>query len=65
MQLGDWTNILDPGKEVDVIYMDFQKAFDTVPHKRLIEKIKTFGIEGLDLCWIQRFLESRTQSVCI
>ena len=36
--LEDWFNILDEGGEIDVIYMDFFKAFGTVPHQRLIKK---------------------------
>ena len=35
-----WTEILDQGGELDVIYCDFMKAFDKVPHKRLLLKIK-------------------------
>ena len=35
-----WTSILDEGGAVDVTYCDFKKAFDTVPHRRLMEKIK-------------------------
>ena len=40
---------------VDVIYIDFQKAFDTVPHKRLITKLYGYGIQGKLLNWIQNF----------
>ena len=39
-----WTKILDEGGEIDVIYMDYMKAFDTVPHKRLISKLDSYGI---------------------
>ena len=42
--LDKWTEALDNGHYVDCIYMDFQKAFDKVPHKRLLEKIKSYGI---------------------
>ena len=39
---------LDSGEPVDVIYLDFQKAFDKVPHKRLIERLKEIaGVHGL------------------
>jgi hypothetical protein len=42
--------------------MDFQKAFDKVPHKRLLEKIKSYGIVGPTLNWIEDFLKNRSQS---
>jgi len=41
-----FTKALDKGNCVDVIYVDFQKAFDSVPHKRLLCKLATFGIQG-------------------
>ncbi|KAK3107559.1 hypothetical protein FSP39_017306 [Pinctada imbricata] len=42
----DWTRELDKGNNIDSIYLDFQKAFDKVPHKRLTEKRKGYGISG-------------------
>ena len=39
--LDKWSEALDIGLSVDCIYMDFQKAFDTVPHRRLIGKLKS------------------------
>ena len=39
-------NSYDETKAVDIIYLDFQKAFDTVPHKRLMSKVKAHGIAG-------------------
>ena len=45
--LEDWTYNLDTHNNVDVIYLDFQKAFDTVPHKRLLKKFENYGIRGL------------------
>ena len=47
--LDRWTEILDQGGYVDVIYCDFMKAFDTVPHNRLISVLKFYGVEGLVL----------------
>ena len=43
--------------------MDFAKAFDTVPHQRLLNKLKAYGIEGDILNWISSFLSNRTQRV--
>ena len=42
----DVTGILDEGDPVDIVYLDFQKAFDKVPHKRLGCKLATHGIDG-------------------
>ena len=61
--LNIWTEILDQGGELDVIYCDFMKAFDKVPHKRLTYKIEKYGIKGCFLGWISDFLSNRTQVV--
>ena len=45
-------NYIDKGLPVDVIYLDFRKAFDKVPHKRLMVKVKAHGIEGKIWGWI-------------
>lgn len=63
--LDKWTEALDEGKAVDVVYCDFQKAFDRVPHKRLMEKIQCCGIEGNYLKWIENFLMHRKQRVVV
>ena len=51
------------GKVVNCIYLDFSKAFDTVPHKRFSNKLKGYGISGELLNWIKAFLSDRTQTV--
>ena len=56
--LDDWTEALDNGHIIDIIYTDFQKAFDLVPHKRLLSKIKSYGTEGNILIWINTFLNN-------
>ena len=43
---------LNSGDPVDVIYLDFQKAFDKVPRERLLDKLEALGIEGNLLRWI-------------
>ena len=53
------------GKVVDSIYLDFQKAFDTVPHRRLMRKLKAYGISGAVLEWIREYLKDRTQVVVV
>ena len=52
--------ILSNGDDVDVLYLDFQKAFDTVPHKRLLHKLKMYGVTGKTLEVISDFLSGRT-----
>ena len=59
------TQHLDNGYCVDVIYLDFQKAFDTVPHQRLLQKLTSFDIHGNLLEWIKNFLSNRKQQVVL
>jgi len=47
------THLEDEGKAVDVVYLDFSKAFDTVPHSDLLEKLAARGLDGCTLCWIK------------
>ena len=56
---------LDDGDPVDAIYLDCKKAFDTVPHKRLIAKLEAYGISGKVLNWIKSFLSGRSQRVVV
>ena len=53
------------GGVVDTIYLDFQKAFDTIPHRRLMGKLQSYGVKGRILTWIKSFLTGRTQVVKI
>jgi len=57
------TEILDKGGTADMVYLDFAKAFDTVPHKRLLVKLEGYGVEGRTLKWIEQFLVGRRQRV--
>ena len=63
--LDRWTEALDKGNNVDAVYLDFAKAFDSVPHKRLLLKLKGYGIDKNTLHWIEGFLSHRRQRVCI
>ena len=50
---------------MDVVYLDFQKAFDKVPHQRLILKLKTHGIGNDVINWIETWLTHRRQRVIV
>src|SRR5664279_4398204 len=63
--LDKWTDILDEGGSVDVIYLDLAKAFDTVPHQRLLRKRSSYGVGGKVLKWIKQLLTGRKQKVRI
>ena len=76
--LGGWSTILQRltfldkcvdaisrGNGTDIVYVDFQKALDTVPHKRLMVKLQAYGISGVILNWINAFLNGRTQRVIV
>lgn len=57
---------LRSGKDqVDVILLDFAKAFDKVPHQRLLYKLNYYGVRDDTLQWIQAFLEQRKQQVLL
>ena len=60
-----WTEEIDKGNNMNVLYCDFKKAFDTVPHKRLMKKIESYGVKGDVLNWIEDFLSGRKQRVCV
>ena len=56
---------MDDGSAVDVIYLDFQKAFDKVPHQRLILKLKSHGMGNSIISWIEQWLADRRQRVVV
>ena len=63
--LDEWTLELDMRKDVNVIYCDFMKAFDKVPHLRLIHKLKMYGITEPYTSWFKSFLLDRRQRVVV
>jgi hypothetical protein len=59
------TKDLDNGQPVDLVYLDFAKAFDKVPYGRLFKKLEAHGIGGEVLQWIKNWLSGRRQKVGI
>ena len=57
--------ILDHRGQIDVLYLDFSKAFDSVSHSLLIHKLQMFGFNGLLLKWFDSYLSCRKQRVII
>lgn len=57
------TNCVEDGDSVDVIFLDFAKAFDKVPHQRLLKKLNSHGIYGKLYEWIKSWLSHRMQRV--
>ena len=63
--LEETTKWIDEGSLVDIIYLDFQEAFDKVPHQRLLLKLKAHGIGDGIIDWIELWLTGRRQSVVV
>ena len=63
--LDKWTEALDTGLSIDCIYLDYKKAFDTVPHNRLLSKLKAYKFSNQILMWITSFLSNRIQRVAV
>ena len=61
----DWSNHIDNGIPFTTVYLDFAKAFDIVPHQRLIKKLSSYGIKANALSWITDFLSGRRQRVSV
>lgn len=53
------------GNQIDVILLDFAKAFEKVPHRRLLHKLNFYGIRGCTLQWIESFLTDKKQRVLV
>jgi len=56
---------LDKRTQTNMIILDFSKAFDRVPHQRLLKKAHHYGIRGRTLQWLSSFLNGRNQRVLV
>ena len=63
--LDDWQRALDQGCEVCVVFFDVSKAFDTVPHLPLLQKLSEIGLDPYLIRWIRSYLAGRSQFVSI
>ncbi|GAB0189217.1 mitochondrial enolase superfamily member 1 [Grus japonensis] len=59
------TRLVGKGKAVDVVYLDFSKAFDIVSHSILLEKLAAHGLDGCTLCWVKNWLDGQAQRVVV
>jgi hypothetical protein len=62
LSIDDLAKRLDVGQQMDCILLDFSKAFDKVPHSRLLMKLQHYGVKGHLYDWITSFLLGRIQS---
>ena len=60
-----WTKALEQRIPVDVVYLDFKKAFDSVPHTRLLTKLQAYGIGGKLYNWLCNYFIGRKQKVVL
>ena len=60
-----WTKALEQRIPVDVVYLDFKKAFDPVPHTRLLIKLQAYGIGGQLYNWLCNYFTGRKQRVVL
>jgi ribonucleases P/MRP protein subunit RPP40 len=65
LTIGGWRATLDnkSGTHIHAVFLDWSKAFDKVPHERLLSKLEHYGIKGQLLGWINNFFTGRTQRV--
>ena len=59
------THLVNEGKAVDVVYLDFGKAFDTVSHSILLQKLAVRGLDRYTLGWVRNWLEGQAQRVVV
>jgi len=63
--INDFLQEHDKGHQVDIVILDFSKAFDTVPHDKLLHKLEQYGIKGNIHSWLTNFLSTRTMRTIV
>ena len=52
---------MDLGYLTGVVFLDFMKAFDSVNHELMLQKLQKYGVQGVELAWFKNYLENRRQ----
>ena len=65
LTIQDLAKGVDDREQVGVVLLDFSKAFDRVPHMRLLHKLKYYGVTNNTHGWISDFLDGRSQKVLL
>ena len=61
----DWLTMLESGKDICAVFFDYRKAFDSVPHRPLMEKLSSLGLSVYLMKWITEYLTNRSQRVVV
>ena len=61
----DWQIAINGHSQMDIVYLDYSKAFDSVIHTKLLDKLECYGVDRMLLNWIRNFLNNRIQFVKI
>ena len=65
LSVHDWLNSMEDGHEMGAVFFDLNKAFDSVPHRQLISKLRAIGLDDYLVSWITNYLTNRSQSVVL